>query len=156
MSPKKKDPYPATTKALRRGRAFAKKLLKMEGGVLTTEELMELKNLSLIKIVKMRQKRLLLFVRVEGNTFPKDPHPINYVYPRWQFDKKGRFLKGFRKVLETLNSNINISRDDDWSRFMFFLSKARGLEKTPLEELRRGNIKGVILAAQGDGGQGGW
>ena len=44
--------------------------------------------------------------------------------------------------------------NDDWRKLMFFFCKVRSLEKTPLEELRNGNIEGVILAAQGHGEQG--
>lgn len=120
---------------------------------MSAEEVAKLLNISLAKVFQLRAKGLLLAVRVR--TFPRNPNFTKDVYPRWQFDeKKGKQIKGFKDVLKMLKDNVNVD-DDDWRKLMFFLSKAGSLKKTPLEELREGNIRGVVLSAQGYGEQGG-
>ena len=140
---KKKDTCPGITKALRRGRILAKKLLKKEGGVMSAEEVAKLLNVPLVEVFNLRAKGLLLAVKVR--TFPRNPNFFKDVYPRWQFDKKGKILKGFRNVLEALNCQFS---HDDWTKFIFFFSKIEGLKNTPLEELRAGNINKVIRVAK--------
>ena len=78
VSSKKKDPYPEITKALRRGRVLAKKLLKMEGGVMPAEEVATLLDVSSDEVFRLRTKGLLLAVKVR--VFPRNPNFFKNVY----------------------------------------------------------------------------
>ena len=66
-----------------------------------------------------------------------------YLYPAWQFTDEGKTLAGLPQVLRQLGTF------SAWGKLSYLLSPNYYLDNqnTPLEELRRGNIEDVILAA---------
>lgn len=67
-------------------------------------------------------------------------------FPRWQFDDHGHVLSGLEGVLEILNHD---ERLDAWGKILFFLQEKPSLGgRRPLDLLREGKLKEMILAAQ--------
>ena len=131
-----KDPLAA---ARLRGAARQQSLLKANGGVLSGEEAAELLGISRQAVDKRRRNGQLIGL-TQGRR--------GYAYPAWQFDA-GRTVSNLDTVLDALKDH------DSWMQFAFFVNPNDLLRgKTPLEQLRSGEIEAVLQAAASYGVQG--
>ncbi|MCC0179366.1 HTH domain-containing protein [Waterburya agarophytonicola K14] len=126
----KRDPL---ARAKLRGLKIKQQLIEAEGGCTNSEEIAEILGISRQAVNQRRQRGTLIGLsRGKGK----------YVYPLWQFTDKGKTLAGLETVLEQL------SEADPWTQVTFFLNPNLRLEnKTPLEVLRMGEIKPVVMSA---------
>ncbi len=115
-----------------RGTLARRWLLTTEGGVGTAEEFGRLLGLTRQAIDNRRKGGRLLAL---------ESGKRGYLYPVWQVED-GRVLPGLEEVLREL-------RDfDPWMQAAFFLNPNAFLrDESPLSELRRGNVDGVLAAA---------
>ncbi|MGA3334478.1 MAG: hypothetical protein ABSC62_09990 [Terracidiphilus sp.] len=122
-----------------RGIGLRQQMLKTSGGVLTSEQVAELLNISRQAVDKRRASNQLLAL-TQGKR--------GYSYPCFQFDE-GRTLKGLEKVLGQL------SELDPWMQLNFFTIPSERLgNRTPIDALREGSADDVVSAACGYGEQG--
>ena len=113
------------TPAIERGRKMLLKLLKAEGGVV------ELENRSALRLIMKRNR---VFIVKIGN---------EEIVPIWQFNDQ--VYPNMPKILKILKSRTL----SDLSIMIFFLAKnLRCNGKTPLQSLRNGQAKEVIMAAR--------
>ncbi len=121
-----------------RGLAAKRKLLEMEGGVMSQAEAAARLGISRHALDKRR---------VEGKLLALCLGPKDYRYPVWQFG-----LAGIEKVFAALGDH------DPWDQISFFLNP-NGLlaDSTPLQMLKQSseNLTAVTLAASSYGEQGG-
>ena len=122
-----------------RGFELRQEMLKKAEGVLSSEKVAELLNLSRQAVDKRRAANQLLAL-TQGRR--------GYSYPSFQFGD-GKTLDGLEEVLR------NLSALDPWMQLRFFTSPHERLgNKTPIEALRSGRVNDVVRAASGYGEQG--
>jgi hypothetical protein len=122
-----------------RGMQARQELLRIEGGILTAEELAKALGITRQAVDKRRRAGKLIGL----NTGRR-----GYAYPAWQLGTNG-VLAGFPETL------ADLSVRDPWMQAAFFVSGDPRLGgATPLDELRRGNIGAVRRAARGFGEHG--
>jgi hypothetical protein len=131
-----KDPLAA---ARLRGAERQQRLLEVSGGVLGGEEAAKVLGISRQAVDKRRRQGQLI-----GLTQGKR----GYAYPAWQFEA-GRTLANLEKVLDRLRSH------DPWMQLTFFVNANDRLNgRSPLEQLRSGELEPILLAAESYGEQG--
>ena len=115
-----------------RGALAKRKLLQMDGGVLSPSSAAALLGISRQAVGQRRAAGRLL--GIEG--------PRGYLYPAWQF-KDRSMLPGFEETLRALRG------EDAWSILTFFLEldAAAGNER-PLDLLRTGGLDAAARAAE--------
>jgi hypothetical protein len=122
-----------------RGLELRQEMLKKSGGVLSSERVAELLNVSRQAVDKRRAANQLLAL-TQGRR--------GYSYPSFQFED-GKTLDGLEEVLN------NLIALDPWMQLRFFTSPHERLgNKTPIEALRSGRAGEVVRAASGYGEQG--
>lgn len=122
-----------------RGVELRQEMLKKSGGVLSSERVAELLNVSRQAVDKRRAANQLLAL-TQGRR--------GYSYPSFQFED-GKTVDGLEKVLRSLSAL------DPWMQLRFFTSPHERLgKKTPIESLRNGKVNDVVRAASGYGEQG--
>jgi len=122
-----------------RGFELRQEMLKKSGGVLSSERVAELLNVSRQAVDKRRAGNQLLALTQGGR---------GYRYPSFQFEE-GQTLEGLEEVLK------NLSGLDPWMQLKFFTSPQERLgDKTPIEALRSGATNIVVRAASVYGEQG--
>jgi biotin operon repressor len=131
-----KDPLAA---ARLRGAKRQQGLLEASGGVLTGEEAAKILGISRQAVDKRRRQGQLI-----GLTQGKR----GYAYPAWQFEG-GRTVANLEKVLARLRSH------DPWMQLTFFVNANDRLNgRSPLEQLRSGELEPILQAAESYGEQG--
>lgn len=121
-----------------RGLRKREEILQAEGGTWRAEEVGEHLRISRQAVERRRRHGQLLGLPIGGKS---------YAYPRWQFDADG-VLPGFPAALAALTV------PGAWTRAAFFLGENTFLDGArPLDELRRGNLDGVLRAASSFGEQ---
>jgi hypothetical protein len=122
-----------------RGIEAKRRLIEENGGTLTAEQAGGLIGISRQGIDKRRTQGKLLALAVGHH---------GYRYPVWQFTKSGT-LRGLEDVLGVLGPF------DEWMQIIFFVSENPRLQnRTPIELLKRGELKQVLDAAQSFGEHG--
>jgi biotin operon repressor len=122
-----------------RGAEKQHRLLKVSGGVVSSEEAAKILGISRQAVDKRRRQGQLI-----GLTQGKR----GYAYPAWQFED-GRTLANLEKVLKALRSH------DPWMRLIFFVNGNDRLNgRSPLEQLRSGELEPIVQAAESYGEQG--
>ena len=117
-----------------RGIEAQRRMLNENGGTLTAEEAGNILGISRQSVDKRRLANSLLALTTGRHGFR---------YPAWQFTSSGAVLSGLQDVLRVL------SQHDEWMQAAFFLSENPRLgDRTPLEMLRAGKLRDVLLAAQ--------
>jgi hypothetical protein len=113
---------------------FQQKLLNAEGGFWNAAMVMN--------VLHCIDSRFLDTMREQGKILGVWWND-QYVYPSWQFVAEGKILAGLPQLLRQLGTF------SAWDKLSYILSPNHCLnnQNTPLEELRRGNIEDVILAA---------
>src|SRR5258708_6806039 len=128
--------------AIARGITLRQKLMEAEGGSLSAEEAARALGISKTAILKRYKKGQIIAWREERQNAAR--------FPVWQF-KDHKVLNGLEEVLGALNSAVRL---DDFGRTLFFLSNMGFLGgKRPLDWLRVGEVKKVLQAAEGYGGE---
>jgi hypothetical protein len=121
-----------------RGLGARQQLAEAEGGSLSSEEVARLLEISKTAVLKRQAAGRLLAWREERLQAAR--------FPRWQFNEHGQVLTGLAQVLEVLNQD---ERLDAWAKILFFLQEKPSLgNQRPLDLLRGGKLKDVLLAAQ--------
>lgn len=121
-----------------RGLAARQELAEAEGGSWSSDEVARLLQISKTAVLKRLAASRLLAWREERLQAAR--------FPRWQFDAHGQVMCGLVQVLEILNQDTRL---DAWGKMLFFLqSKASLNGRRPLDLLREGKLKQVLLAAQ--------
>ncbi len=119
--------------ALSKGRRELFKLLLAEGGCIGLVEAADRIGVSVSRLEQMEGANCLLAVHRPGG---RDEYPV------WQFSDAG-ILEGLRETLDALSGH------NDLARLRFFLNQSLYLGgSTPLEFLREGRVKDVLLAAR--------
>lgn len=120
-------------KAKLKGLEIKQQLVLAEGGCIGSEQAGNHLGISRQGVDKRRRNgKLIGLSRGKGS----------YLYPVWQFASSGTTLPGLEEVLEKL------STFDPWMQVAFFLNPNLRLDnRTPLEMLRRGEIKAVVESA---------
>ncbi len=122
-----------------RGQDAKARLLEAEGGTLTADEAAQVLGATPEDLERRRRAGQLLGLPV-GQT--------QYAYPAWQFAGPG-VLPGLLEVL------AEIGVQDPWMRAAWLLGGSLHLGgESPISELRRGNLEGVIRAARSYGEHG--
>jgi hypothetical protein len=134
--PQSDDPLgPARLRGLRE----RERLLKVEGGMLSADEVAKHFNITRQAVNKRRQQRALVGL---------DAGRHGYLYPAWQFVREGT-IPGLEDLLDALKPH------DPWMQHIFMVSRnTRLTDRTPLEELRHGRRDDVLKAARALGEQG--
>ena len=131
-----KDPLAA---ARLRGAERQQRLLEMSGNVLSGEQAAKILGISRQAVDKRRRQGQLI-----GLTQGKR----GYAYPAWQFEDGGT-LTNLAKVLDRLRSH------DPWMQLNFFVNGNDRLNgRSPLEQLRSGELEPILRAAESYGEQG--
>jgi hypothetical protein len=122
-----------------RGQRAQMALLSQDGGTYSAAEAAQLLKISRQAVNKRRQAGQLLALPVGGHGF---------AYPVWQFTEDG-VLPGFAQALARLPDH------DPWMQARFFTSASQRLGGSrPLDQIRQGNVKPVLAAADGYGEHG--
>ncbi len=122
-----------------RGVAARDRILQMEGGTWTAQEVARRLGGDEEAVDRLRQDGRLLGIPAGRSGF---------CYPAWQFDAHG-ILPGLATILATMPVR------SPWMRAAFFLSGDVALDgETPLAALRRGDLEAVARAAALYGEQG--
>ncbi len=122
-----------------RGLKLRQEMLTKAEGVLGSEKVAELLNLSRQAVDKRRAANQLLAITQAKR---------GYGYPSFQFEN-GKTLGGLEEVLKDLSAL------DPWMQLRFFTSPHERLgNRTPIEALRNGMVGDVMRAASGYGEQG--
>jgi hypothetical protein len=134
--PQSDDPLgPARLRGLRE----RERLLKVEGGMLSADEVAEHLNITRQAVNKRRQQGALVGL---------DAGRHGYLYAAWQFVREGT-IAGLESVLDALKPH------DPWMQHIFMVSRNTRLnDRTPLEELRQGRLDDVLKAARALGEHG--
>jgi biotin operon repressor len=131
-----KDPLAA---ARLRGAERQQRLLEASGGVLSGEQAAKILGISRQAVDKRRRQGQLI-----GLTQGKR----GYAYPAWQFEG-GRTLANLESVLDALRTH------DPWMQLNFFVNASDRLNgRSPLEQLRSGELEPILHAAESYGEQG--
>jgi len=121
-----------------RGLGARQQLAETEGGSWSSEDVARLLQISKTAVLKRLAAGRLLAWREERLQAAR--------FPRWQFDEHGHVLVGLEGVLEILSHD---ERLDVWGKILFFLQEKASLgRRRPLDLLREGKLKQVIVAAQ--------
>jgi hypothetical protein len=121
-----------------RGLEVRQQLAESAGGSLSSDEVARRLRISKTAVLKRLAAGRLLAWREERLQAAR--------FPRWQFDDNGHVISGLEEVLEILNG---IGGLDPWAKFLFFLqSRIRPDGRRPLDQLREGQVKPVVQAAQ--------
>jgi hypothetical protein len=136
----KRPPHDDPLRSLRlKGIQAKKELLNREGGVITSGQVTELLGISRQAVDKRRRQGKLLALSLGKR---------GYFYPVWQFSENG-VLPGFETIMNVLKNY------DPWMKVVFMLNANDRLDnRTPLEELREGQLDRVFEAARVTGDQG--
>lgn len=122
-----------------RGLAARERLIKAEGGSLSVSQVEKMLGISRQAIHKRCSKGKLIALSTSKR---------GYLFPKWQFTEEG-ILPGLEEVIAELDE------DDPWMQASFMLNPNIWLDGvSPLEMLRQGKIKEVIMAARASGEQG--
>lgn len=121
-----------------RGLGARQQLAEADGGSCSSDDVARLLQISKTAVLKRLAAGRLLAWREERLQAAR--------FPRWQFDDHGHVLSGLEGVLEILNHD---ERLDAWGKILFFLQEKPSLGgRRPLDLLREGKLKEMILAAQ--------
>ena len=121
-----------------RGLRHREQLLAVDGPALTGEEAASALGITRQGVDKRRRAGRLLAVTVGRR---------GYLYPAWQFTSGG-VPPGLEEVLAALRDH------DSWMQLIFMVNPNTALGgKTPLAELRKGDVAGVLRAARTYGEQ---
>jgi hypothetical protein len=124
--------------AIKRGVTIHRKLIKAEGGSLSTKNAARQLGISEAALLNRHKNRRLVACRENSQRA--------FRFPAWQF-RDGQVLDGLERVLRVLNVGTRL---DGYGLMLFFLSKSSFLGgRRPLDCLRKGEIEKVLLAAQG-------
>lgn len=124
--------------AFRRGAEVRRKMLKAEGGVLSTQQFSEKLGITSLELARLRKRNAVFWL----------DHGDDYVFPSFQLDEKG-LLHGISDVLEAF------AFEEPLMRVNFMLTGDMRLGGwRPIDALREGRIDDVILAAQAYGEHG--
>jgi hypothetical protein len=124
-----------------RGFKMMEHLLRAEGGCLNVEAVARQLRMSRQGVDRRRKTGRLLAIELGRR---------GYAYPAWQFTERG-LLPGLEEVLAQLTKQAIPA----WDVLAFFLNRSHLLDdSSPLSELRKGNIEGVLRAAAACGEQG--
>jgi biotin operon repressor len=122
-----------------RGLREREKLLEVEGGTLSADDVAKHLNITRQAVNKRRQQGALVGL---------DAGRHGYLYPAWQFVREGT-IPSLEPVLEALNGH------DPWMQHIFMVSgNTRLNDRTPLEALRQGLLDDVLTAARALGEHG--
>ena len=122
-----------------RGLKRKMQMLKMAGGVLSSEQVAQVLGISRQAVDKRRSSNQLLAL-TQGRR--------GYSYPAFQF-QDGKTINGLEEVLAQLKAL------DPWMQMVFFTSENERLGgKTPIESLQAGLMEEVKAVANGYGEQG--
>lgn len=122
-----------------RGLVIKQQLLEAEGGCLSSTQVASLLGVTRQAVDKRRRLGQLIGLPTGKNRF---------AYPAWQFIT-GETLPGWETVLQ------HLLLSDPWMQTAFMLNDNLRLDgMSPLEALRQGKLKEVVLAAQTYGEQG--
>jgi hypothetical protein len=122
-----------------RGLRERERLLEVEGGTLSSEEVANHLNITRQAVNKRRQQGALIGL---------DAGRHGYLYPAWQFVREGT-ISGLEAVLEALRSH------DPWMQHIFMVSRSTRLDDgAPLAGLREGRLDDVLKAARAFGEHG--
>jgi hypothetical protein len=121
-----------------RGLEARQQLAEAEGASWSSEEVAQLLHISKTAVLKRLSAGRLLAWREERLQAAR--------FPRWQFNEHGQVLNGLEEALGILNQDARL---DAWGKMLFFLQERPALNgRRPLDLLREGKLKEVILAAQ--------
>ena len=128
---------PRLAAAFARGRIVRKKLLRAEGGSISTE--MAAERLGIKPATLLRRYR-------DGRVIGwKESKHSEVHFPVWQFSGR-ELLPGFSEVLAELAKGCEL---DDMARILFFLSRFGFLDdRRPLDLLRNGQTSDALLAVR--------
>lgn len=127
------------TPARLRGLRERENLLEVEGGTLSAHEVAKHLSITRQAVNKRRQQGALVGL---------DAGRHGYLYPSWQFVRKGTVLN-LEPVLEALKGH------DPWMQHIFMVSGNTRLEnRTPLDALRQGQLDDVLTAVRALGEHG--
>lgn len=127
------DPW---AEARARGRKMMEELLNAKGGCVSVGEVSKRLGISRAGVNQRLRRNKLIAI---------DLGKKGFAYPSWQFGAKGGTLPGLGDVLEELRKN----HCESWDLLTFFLNPTFALNgKTPLSELRKGNLERVLRAAR--------
>lgn len=122
-----------------RGLQERERLLTVEGGTLSAEQVASHLDITRQAVNKRRQQGALVGL---------DAGRHGYLYPAWQFVRTGT-LAGLEAVLGVLKTH------DPWMQHIFMVTpNSRLRDRTPLEELRQGKLEEVLRAARAFGEHG--
>ena len=122
-----------------RGLRYREKILGAEGGTLPSQEVAGILGITRQAVDKRRKAGRLIGLSTGRR---------GYAYPAWQFDSESGTLPGLEAVLADLSDH------DPWMQLSFMLNPNPHLDdQSPLEMLRRGELKAVRRAAQAFGEQ---
>jgi hypothetical protein len=113
--------------ACQRGSDSQKEMIYSEGEPLTAAAVMSILSIQDWQLQELQAQGRILAVRWDNK----------FLYPSWQFNEKGEILPGLQSVITALNTYSS------WEKLSFLLSRNARLkeDKTPLQELRDGNIE---------------
>lgn len=121
-----------------RGLGARQQLAEADGGSCSSEDVARMLQISKTAVLKRLAAGRLLAWREERLQAAR--------FPRWQFDDHGHVLSGLEEVLKILNQD---ERLDAWGKILFFLQEKPSLGgRRPLDLLREGKLKEMLLAAQ--------
>jgi hypothetical protein len=127
------------TAARLRGLRERERLLEIEGGTLSADEVAKHLGITRQAVNKRRQQGALVGL---------DAGRHGYLYPVWQFVREGT-IADLEPVLEALKEH------DAWMQHTFMVSgNTRLKDRTPLEALRQGQLPEVLMAARALGEHG--
>jgi hypothetical protein len=116
-----------------RGIRLKQELLNTEGGVISSEQVAKLLNLTRQGVDKRRASGKLIEISMGRR---------GYAYPLWQF-QDGQVLSGLEVVLKAMKEHT------PWIQVIFMLTGDLRLKgETPLARLRQGDIDSVVQAAR--------
>jgi hypothetical protein len=118
---------------LRKKNKIKKKMLNIGGPPLSVEEVAKLLKVKCEFVDKCRRRYQLLAIKMGK---------CDYKYPAWQFTEEG--LVGLKDV----NEILQVKGYSDWGKLRFFVTPSfRLCNRTPMDVLKEGDSKSVLLAA---------
>ena len=127
-----RDRDPLVVARLRRIESM-RRILAGEGGTLSAEKVGEVLTISRQAVEKRRKSGRLIGISLGRRGFG---------YPAWQFTTRG-ILPSLESVLSILKAH------DPWTKLVFFLTDNPALGgRKPIDDIRSGQVEGVIAAAR--------
>jgi allophycocyanin beta subunit len=122
-----------------RGVEARERLIRVGGGQLFSSQVAQKLGIRLEQVDELRDNgKLIALTNSQGE----------YLYPQWQLTEQG-ILSGLDEVFAELD------KDDPWMQISFMVNPNIWLnEASPLEMLREGKVREVLLAARASGEQG--